>query len=331
MALIQSLYADNQGLVKIDDAISQPFQFRKGVRQGCILSPVLFNIYGEYIMRQVCDEWEGGVSIGGAKITNLRYADDTTLFATSEEEMSKLLDRLERISRDMGLLINRAKTKVMVVDRNKTINLTDRLNLEVVDSFVYLGAVVTNNGSCEPEVRRRIGMAKSAMTQLKHIWADRNITRKTKKQLVTTLVFSIFLYGAETWTLRKGDRTRIDAFEMWCWRKLLGIHWTEHRTNASIIAELKIPMRLTTICLRRSFEYFGHIARKSGDNLEKLLLTGKVHGKRPRGRSPTRWTDQIKTTLDTTVCEAIHAAVDRTQWRQIVQEKVIRRGHDPQH
>lgn len=113
-------------------------------------------------MRRTCENWEGGITVGGMKITNLRYADDTTLFAASESEMVALLDRMEQISEEMGLSINRSKTKVMVVDRSGTLELTGALNLEVVDNFIYLGSSVANDGSCEKEVRRRIGMAKSA-------------------------------------------------------------------------------------------------------------------------------------------------------------------------
>lgn len=153
-------------------------------------------------------------------------------------------------------------------------------------------------------------MAKRAMSQMDRVWADRNISRNTKKQLVTSPVFSIFLYGAETWTLKKADRQRTDAFEMWCWRKMLGIRWTEHRTNESILTELKIPMRLSTTCVRRSFEILD-IARKRGDNLEKLLVTGKVCGRRHRGRNPMRWSDQIRSTLNISVHVAIHTAEDR--------------------
>ena len=105
-ALIQSLYHQNQGVIRIEKCTSKHFTFEKGVRQGCILSPILFNIYGEYIVRQTCDGWDGGVSVGGRKITNLRYADDTTLLATSEAEMTLLLTKLERISEEMGLSRN---------------------------------------------------------------------------------------------------------------------------------------------------------------------------------------------------------------------------------
>lgn len=138
---------------------------------------------------------------------------------------------MEHISAELGLQINKSKTKLMVVDRTNKLVFTGALRLDFVDHFIYLGSSISNNGSCESEVRRRIGMAKSAMTQLRKIWADRNITRKTKIKLVQTLVFSIFSYGAETWTIKKADRDRIDAFEMWCWRRMLQIPWTAFRTN----------------------------------------------------------------------------------------------------
>ncbi|CAH2227199.1 jg14603 [Pararge aegeria aegeria] len=115
---------------------------------------------------------------------------------------------------------------------------------------------------------------------------------------------------------------------MWCWRRMLRIPWTARRTNASILRQLKITSRLSTTCLKRILEYFGHIARRDGDNLEKIVVTGKVEGKRPRGRSPIRWSDQIRTALDTKV--ALNVAQSRVKWHKIVQKVVSGRGHDPQ-
>ncbi|XP_062532329.1 uncharacterized protein LOC134201487 [Bombyx mori] len=166
-------------------------------------------------------------------------------------------------------------------------------------------------------------MAKSSMSQLQKIWKNRGIGLKTKTRLVRTLVFSIFLYGAATWTLKAADRMRIDAFEMWCWRRMLRIPWTAFRTNVSILKQLGIKIRLSTVCLKRILEYFGYIARKDGDNLEKLMITGKVEGNRSRGRSQTRWSDQIRTALDSTVYSTLHDAVDRGQWKKILRLKLM--------
>ena len=155
--------------------------------------------------------------------------------------MVDLLDRLESVSKEHGLVINKKKTKLVVVDRFDSIQRSEALNAyETVTEFQYLGSVISNKGNSEPEIRRRIGMAKTAMNQLTKIWKDSNIRKRTKIHVVRTLVFSIFLYGAEAWTLKATDRQRIDAFEMWCWRRLLRIPWTARRTKASVLKELQL-------------------------------------------------------------------------------------------
>lgn len=307
------------GSVVVGTAQSSEFRFAKGVRQGCVISPILFNIYGEYIMRKALEGWEGGVTVGGMRVSNLRYADDTTLITATEAEMVELIQRLEIVSQEMGLKINQAKTKLMIIDRTDTLRTGNALSqYDIVDSFVYLGSTISNKGGSEIEIRRRIGMAKSAMSQLDKIWKDRNVLKKTKIYIIRTLVFPIFLYGAESWTLKTADRKRIDAFEMFCWRRMLRIPWTAHRTNLSILNELQVKQRLSSICMQRILKYFGHIARKPSDNLEKLMITGKMDGKRPRGRSPKRWTDQVSEQLNIRMSEAIHCASDRGKWRQLV-------------
>ncbi|XP_071554988.1 uncharacterized protein [Temnothorax nylanderi] len=156
------------------------------------------------------------------------------------------------------------------------------------------------------------------MANLRRIWEDKQITMNTKIALVRSLVFSIFSYGVETWTIKATDRRRIDAFEMWCWRRMLGIPWTARRTNVSILKELNITDRLSTICRRRVLQYFGHITRRNQDNLEKLIVQGKVEGKRPRGRSPSRWLDQIKDITGQPLQKNLREAEDRHCWKTVV-------------
>ena len=327
--MIKSLYEQSSATISINNVTSEAFKAQKGVRQGCILSPDLFNLYGEYIMRKALENWEGGIAIGGKKFTNLRYADDTTLIARSTPEMNALLQRVEIESKLLGLEINRAKTKIMIIDRANRMPLNEvQLGLETVHDFVYLGSCITENGNCEIEIRRRIGMAKTAMSKLDKVWKNRAITKMTKLRLVKTLVFSIFLYGVETLTLKNNERQKIDAFEMWCWRKLLGIPWTARRTNASILQELKIEVRLSTICLQRILRFFGHISRRGEDGLERLVVSGTMEGQRGRGRSPTRWTDQVKRATGLSVTDALRTAECRDKWRSLVQR--FQRGHDPQ-
>lgn len=307
--------------MKLDESQSETFHTERGVRQGCILSPKLLNLYGEYIMRKALDGWNGGVTVGGTKIMNLRYADDTTILAASETEMAAILERIERVSLEFGLHINRSKTKVMTVDRAQVLSPSNALkDYEKVEEFIYLGSLISNSGNCEKEIGRRIGMAKSAMTSLDKIWKDRNIRRVTKMRLVRTLVFSIFLYGVETWCLRKKERKKIEAFEMYCWRKLLRIPWTAMRTNVSILEELKVTKRLLTMCQERIRSFFGHIMRSSLHSLEKLTILGQMEGKRARGRAPARWVDQLKEVTGGQIWGAVHMAQNRTEWRRLTVE-----------
>ena len=210
--LVESLYAESSARVRVETSCSKPLKPQRGVRQGCILSPKLFNIYGERIIRKATEDWNGGVSIGGRKICNLRYADHTTLIASNESEMAEMFKRIEAESLRLGLRINRAKTKLMIIDRNLDLTRSNELqDLECVQEFNYLGSFICNNGSCDKEIIRRIQMSKGAMSKLEKVWGDRSVQRKTKVRLVQSLIFSIFLYGAESWTIKDNMLSRIGA------------------------------------------------------------------------------------------------------------------------
>ncbi|CAH2217152.1 jg1490 [Pararge aegeria aegeria] len=141
-----------------------------------------------------------------------------------------------------------------------------------------------------------------------------------------SLVFPIFLYGAETWTVHCKDRRRIDALEMWCWRRLLRIPWTAFRPNVSILEELKVKERLSSTVQIRILKFFGHITRDK-HSMERLVVQGKVEGKRSRGRSPTRWTDIIKATTQTSIVQCSRNAGDCDKWRRIAGAAVLKKNH----
>ncbi len=297
ISIIRALYENGQMNVRINQQTSKNFKTNKGVRQGCILSPVLFNLYGEYIMRKALRDWTGGISVGNRIINNLRYADDIAIMARNQDEMKMLIERIDGESAKLGLRINYKKTKLMTIDKDGLLpNEKITTDIERVDQFVYLGSLITNNGGCEQEIRKRIIMTKTAMTRLDKIWKNRQITINTKKRLVRALVFSVALYGAETWALNERDRDRINACEMWCWRRMCGISWMEKKTNTSILEKLGIETRLAEIVERRILTYFGHLARRDEDNLERVVMLGEIGGKRRRGRPPRRWLDQTTTT-----------------------------------
>ena len=233
--------------MRTDDMLSNNFHPSAGVRQGCIISPLLFNVYTELIMRIALEDWTDGVAIGGYKISNLRYADDTTLFATSARHLEELLLKVERVSLEFGLKINRIKTKIMIIDRanNNSPEVTQIASCNVVQSYIYLGTLITNSGGCVEEVKRRMAMARTAMDRLKKIWKNKNITKAIKIRLVQTLVFPIFVYTAETWTLRQVEKKKIDALEMWCWRRMLGVY---HGPSFAPTTLLSMKSALNNVC-----------------------------------------------------------------------------------
>ena len=154
------------------------------------------------------------------------------------------------------------------------------------------------------------------MIRLRKVTCSGRVSKQTRKKLIKTLVFPIFAYGAETWTLKKKDKQHIDAFEMWTWRKMLRIPWTARRTNVSVLNEIQETERLSKNCEERILRYFGHMARRDGESLEQAIVFGKVPGTRGRGRSPTRWTDSIKARTGS-VKNALLMAQDRDGWRQL--------------
>ena len=149
---------------------------------------------------------------------------------------------------------------------------------------------------------------------------DRSITRATKIRLVSTLIFPIATYACETWVINAADQRRIEAFEMWCWRKLLCIPWTARRTNESIRHEIGERDPLFNMVVRHKLQYFGHIARREGENLEKDIMFGKVKGKRNRGRQRLRWTDGITSRTNLSIYSCYRKAQDRHEWRTFIKE-----------
>ena len=159
---------------------------------------------------------------------------------------------MKAVSERFGHQINAAKTKVMVVYRAESLpNSTALGECKKVNTIVYLGSIIESNEGSLMEIWRRIALGKAAMTRLRNITCSKNISRETRKRLIRSLVFSVFVYAAETWTMKAEDRRRIDAFEMWLWRRMLRIPWTVRQTNISIVNELDEPIRLSVLCEKR--------------------------------------------------------------------------------
>ena len=183
------------------------------------------------------DEAQAGIKIAGRNISNLRYADDPTLMAESEEKLKSLLIKVEEESEKVGLKLNIQKTKIMASDPITSWQI-DGETVEIVTDFILGGSKITADGDCSHEIKRHLLLGRKAMTHLDSILKSRDITLPTKVRLVKAMVFPIFMYGYESWTIKKAEHRRIDAFELWCWRRFLRVPWPARRSNQSILKEI---------------------------------------------------------------------------------------------
>ena len=183
------------------------------------------------------DEAQAGVKIAGRNINNLRYADDTTLMAESEEELKSLLRKVKEESEKAGLKLNIQKTKIMASDPITSWQI-DRVTVETVADFILGGSKITANGDFSHEIKRRLHLGRKVVTNLDSILKSRDITLPTKVHLVKAMVFPVVMYGCESWTIMKAEHRRIDAFELWYWRRLFRVPWAARRSNQSILKEI---------------------------------------------------------------------------------------------
>ena len=227
------------------------------------------------------EEAQAGIKIAGRNINNLRYADDTILMAESEEELKSLLMKVKEDCEKVGLKLNIQKIKTMASSPITSWQI-DGEAVETVADFIFLGSKITADGDCSHEIKRRLLLGRKAMTNLDSILKDRDITLLTKVRLVKAMVFPVVMYGYESWTIKKAEHRRIDAFELWCWRRLLRVPWTARRSNQPILKEISPGCSLEGLMLKLKLQYFGHLMRRA-DSLEKTLMLGKIEGRRRRG------------------------------------------------
>ena len=183
------------------------------------------------------EEAKAGIKIAGRNINNLRYADDTTLMAESEEELKSLLMKVKEESEKVNLKLNIQKTKIMA-SGPITSGQIDGETVETVADFSFLGSKITADGDCSHEIKRRLLLGRKAMTNLDSILKNRDITLTKKVRLVKAMVFPVVMYGCESWMIKKAECQIIDAFELWCWRRLLRVLWSARRSNQSILKEI---------------------------------------------------------------------------------------------
>ena len=211
--LLRNLYAGQEAPVRTGHGTTDCFQIGKGVRQGCILSPCLFNLYSEYIMRNAgLEEAQAGIKIAGR---NIKTLDDTTLI-TESEELKSLLMEVKEESEKVGLKLNIQKTKIMASGPIPSWKI-DGETVGTVADFIFGGSKITADGDCSHEIKRHLLLGRKVMTNLNSLLKSRDITLSAKVHLVKAMVFPVVMYGCESWTIKKAECQRIDGFELCCW------------------------------------------------------------------------------------------------------------------
>lgn len=319
--IIRNLYENQVATIRVENEETEEIKICRGVRQGCVMSPLLFNIYSEAVMSEALEGLEAGVKINGTVVNNLRYADDTVLIASSEHDLQTIVNKVNECSERAGLSMNISKTKFMVVSRNPDLNpsisVADK-QLERVRQYKYLGAWVNEAWESDQEIKTRIEIARAAFNKMRKVLCCRKLHIKLRVRLLMCYIWPVVMYGCEAWTLKDETTRRLQAFEMWCYRRMLRISWTQKVRNETVLQRVQMPRKLLQTIKKRKIEYLGHVLRHDRYALLQLIMMGKVEGKRRAGRKRKSWLRNIREwTGITSVEKLFRLAVDKTEYKKL--------------
>ncbi|CAG9835839.1 unnamed protein product [Diabrotica balteata] len=292
--LLKYLYYNQVASIQIGDSPTEKTSIKRGVRQGCVLSPTFFNLYSKEIFREALDDRQEGVRLGGEVIKNIRYADDTAILAENLQDLKTLLNL----------------TKWMVVGK---INIDQGLislngeEIERVNHFKYLGSWLNVNCDSDEEIITRIEISRKAFMTWKPVLCNANLSMNIRKKVLKCYVWSILLYDCETWTLKTTILNK----------RILKISWVSHTSNEDVRQMINSERLLINTIKRRKTEYFGHIIRGPKYHLLRLIIQGKVEGKKWIRRKKLSWLRNIRQWCGSTVEELFRAA-DRERFQEIV-------------
>ena len=277
---INNLYMAQSVKVQLNCGETRSVKSGWGVKPGCCLSPILFNFYSESLTKEALEGY-GDFKIGGQIIHTVKYADDLMLLAKEEKVLQDTIDKLTEIWGCYGMEMKVEKTKVIRISRQlfPVKIMIHQKQLENVESFKYLSSSLTNDGRCTCEIKCRIVMAGAPFNKERALFTS-TLDLELRKKLLKCYIWSIALYGAETWMLQAVDQKQLESFEMWCWRRMEEISWTEHVRNEEVFLRVKEQRNILRETSKRKANWIGHILCRN------CLLQPVIEGKIKEG---TKW------------------------------------------
>ncbi|MES9976207.1 MAG: reverse transcriptase domain-containing protein [Candidatus Thiodiazotropha sp.] len=308
--LLKSYYATTQSRVRMYGEESSPFSLTTGVRQGCPLSPVLFNYAVDWVMYHAIANHPGVQLSDDIWIADLEFADDIVILADNPSNLQPVLDRINHYAAAIGLQINATKTKFFTTSADPSPQLTIQgEEIELVSTFRYLGSTLLPNGQAKEEIPIRINKARFAFQQLKRsLWNRSEISLRTKLRVYRAAIRPVLMYGCETWPLRKEDIRRMEVFDHWCLRRILKVSWRDRISNEDVRHRCFDIQKLPTVIQRQRLKWFGHVIRRPSEELTRVALSPQPcnHWRcRPGGQLKT-WITTIKADMDSINLQSVY-------------------------
>ncbi len=320
--IIRNTYTGMTSRVIHEGQLSDSFSITTGVRQGCLMSPFLFLLAVDWIMRQTTEGRNNGIQwTPFTQLDDLDFADDISALSHTNSQTQKKITLLDQTSEQTGLRINTNKTKVLTANTTleRPVTVKDQ-ELEVVKVFVYLGSLVDGSGGTERDIAARIGKARTAFVMLEKIWRESKITVKTKLRIFNTNVKTVLLYGSETWKTTKYLLRKLQVFVNKCLRRILNIRWPDTISNEDLLKKTtQTPIELEI--RKRKWTWLGHTLRKPRQNITRQALHWNPQGKRERGRPKNTWRRDTTAEIERqgySWSDVEKKAQDRSGWRAFV-------------
>ena len=328
--ILKDMYADNQCSVKHNGQLSDWFRVKSGVRQGCVISPMLFLVVIDWIMKTATSDKPRGIVWNAFdNLEDEDFADDIALVSHTHKSMQEKTNRVEEMAKLVGLKVNHAKTKIMRINAGTRADITvNGKRLDNVSEFTYLGSTLSEDSNIEKEVKTRIALASAAFQRMRPVWKSSTYSTQTKLRLYRSNVRSVLLYAAETWRTTKSIESKLRGFEGRCLRRILAIWWEQRITNEEIEAMTGINCIVEEV-QRRRWKWLGHILRMDRNRHPRIALDWNPQGKRKRGRPKGTWrrtVDAERLEAGKTWNELKWLAQDRGEWRKFVGALCSRRG-----